>query len=233
MLNCCRNTYYKIINALGLKKARPANRRKKHTIGKRTDAPLKLIHIDVTLFKCADGSKAFIYVVKDNFSRACLHVAVAKKISAAITEQCLNAVLNKYKHLIKNRMEIWSDGGSENSTIKKWIQGKKTSLSLKHLIAITEVDYSNSMVEAMHYDLKYYGLYHLHITNTDELKTIVEDLLYNKYNNRSNRVLGRLTPNEVLDGKTIDDVFGNVKYKVTKAQRFAENKKAKCCAYSF
>ena len=80
----------------------------------------------------------------------------------------------------------------------------------------------------MYYDLKYYGLYHLHITNTDELKPILEDLHYNKYNNRPNHVLNGLTPNEVLDDKTIDDVFGNIQYKVTKAQRIAENKKAKC-----
>ena len=233
MLNCCRNTYYKVINILGLKKTLPANRSKKHIIGRRTDAPLKLIHIDITQFKCADGTKAFIYVVKDNFSRACLHVAVAGKVSAAITEQCLNQVLLKYKQLIKSPLEIMSDGGSENSTIKNWIKGTVIPLSLKHITAMVDVEFSNSMVEAMHYDLKYYGLYHLHITNTGELKPIVENLLYNQYNHRPNHVLGGLTPNEVLYGMTIDDVFANVKYKITKEKRIMENKKAKCCQYSF
>lgn len=84
MLNCCRNTYYKVINALGLKKAKPACRRKKHEKGIEADAPLKLIHIDVTQLKCIDETKAFIYIRKDNFSKACLHVPVAKKISTAL-----------------------------------------------------------------------------------------------------------------------------------------------------
>ena len=233
MLNCCRNTYYKVINALGLKKPLPANRSKKHTKGIRTNAVLKLIHIDITQFKCIDGTKAFIYVVKDNFSRACLYVTVAAKISAAITEQCLNDVVLKYKQLIRSSMEIMSDGGCENSTIKNWITGTAIPLSLKHITAMVDVEFSNSMVEAMHYDLKYYGLYHLHITNADELKPIVENLLYNQYNHRPSHVLGGLTPYEVLHGNTMDDVFANVKYKISREQRIIENKKAKCCSYSF
>ena len=126
-----------------------------------------------------------------------------------------------------------SDGGSENIIIKEWIKGNKDALAMKHIVALVDTTFSNSMVEAMHYDLKYYGLYHLHITNVDKLKPIVEDLMYNKYNNRPNHVLGGLTPNEALNGKTIDDVFGNIQYKISKAQRIAENKKAKCCGYSF
>ena len=47
--------------------------RKNHTIGIRTDKPLKLLHVDVTKFTCKNGAKAFIYVVKDNFSKAILY----------------------------------------------------------------------------------------------------------------------------------------------------------------
>ena len=232
VLYCSRNTYYRVINALGLQNILPANRRKKHTKGIRAGAPMTLLHIDVTRFVCRDGSKSFIYVVKDNFSKAILHAMAADTVCMASTEQCLNMVIRKFKHLIKHPLEIMSDGGPENNSIKEWIKDSISNLKLSHITALADVEFSNSMVEAAHYMLKYYGLYQMIIPDKNTLLTCLPKII-DDYNNRPNHTIAGLTPFEALAGKTHTDIFANIKYPITKEQRIIENKKLKCCGYSF
>jgi len=87
-------------------------------------------------------------------------------------------------------------------------------------------------IEAANKQIKYRFLYHKFIPDFDSLKRYVSEAVED-YNNRPHDVLGGLTPLEVLHGKTIDTVGNQQQIMLAKAIRVAENKKLKCCHYSF
>lgn len=88
------------------------------------------------------------------------------------------------------------------------------------------------MIEAANKQIKYNFLYHKHIATLTELKTYVHQAI-DDYNNRPHNVLSGLTPNEVLKGKMPANVDYAAQLNAAKARRLTENKKLKCCSYSF
>jgi hypothetical protein len=60
------------------------------------------------------------------------------------------------------------------------------------------------------------------------VKEAVED-----YNSRPSQVLEGLTPNEVLEGKVFNKVVDHQEIIAAQVRRAEENKKARCCHYSF
>ena len=89
------------------------------------------------------------------------------------------------------------------------------------------------MVEAANRSLKYYGLFQMHIPDFAALQPAL-DFIVNDYNTRPNNTISGLTPCEVLENKSVNDIFlNNTKAAITKTVRIIENKKSKCCNYSF
>lgn len=66
------------------------------------------------------------------------------------------------------------DGGTENNNIHidNFIQQSK--INMEKLIALKEIDYSNSMVEATNKTLKYRYLFPHHPNNKDELASTLD-----------------------------------------------------------
>ena len=89
------------------------------------------------------------------------------------------------------------------------------------------------MVEAANRSLKYYGLFQMDIPNFAALQPAL-DFIVNDYNTRPNNTISGLTQCEVLENKSVNDIFlNNTKTAITKTVRIIENKKSKCCNYSF
>ena len=88
------------------------------------------------------------------------------------------------------------------------------------------------MIEAANKQLKYRFLYHHHIADYDSLVKHVEQAV-NDYNNRPHHALHGLTPNEVLQGAIPNPHAFASNIQQSKANRFIENKKNKCCYHSF
>jgi hypothetical protein len=65
-------TFYKYVRLLKLERLKAVSRRKNHQIGLRASKPFEIIHADATLLRLKDNTRAFIYLVQDNFSRAIL-----------------------------------------------------------------------------------------------------------------------------------------------------------------
>jgi putative transposase len=130
------STFYKYVNLLHLKRSGLAHRRKHHHTGIRANAPLQIIHADVTIFRTADNHKNYIHLIQDNFSRAILQPAVQRNCTAHTTFENLKVVYEK--HLHPAGMEdclLISDDGSENyGPVKGFIESSKYP-SIQHLIA--------------------------------------------------------------------------------------------------
>jgi putative transposase len=229
LANYCRNTFYKYVRLLQLQNILPPNRHKNQTTDIRAAAPLQLLHIDVTQYRVANGVKAYIYVVKDNFSKAILQAKAFTELRASHTIDCLKQVYETYLQQLTHAVDIMSDGGIENSTIVNWLRSfEGVGCYIRHIIAQVDVVHSNSMVEAANYMLKYYGLYQMSIGSFEHLQTAIETVITD-YIHRPNNTLNGLTPMEVLEGKTV--VF--ITPVITKEQRITQNKQQKCCSFSF
>ena len=84
------------------------------------------------------------------------------------------------------------------------------------------------MAEAAHYMLKYYGLYHLHISDFEAPQKALPQVI-DDYNRRPNNVLDGLTPEEALCDIPKEKVFVASKNPITGVLRIAENKSMMCC----
>jgi len=103
---------------------------------------------------------------------------------------------------------------------------------MQHLVAQRDIEFSNSMIEAVNKNLKYNFLYRHHISNHEELVRYVEQSVTD-YNNRPHHILHGLTPLEVLHGQIPrPDKYAD-QVQQSKINRLAENKKIKCCYHGF
>ena len=222
----CLNTFYKVCHRNGLTICK-LSRRRKYSGSVVADLPLSIIHIDVTKFKLIDNTIAFIYVVKDNFSRRILIAKAFRELRAKHLETIMTDLIDNYFQMQNHFVQIITDGGPENKTLKGYI--KRFALTnLEHKIALVDVDYSNSMVEAANKTLKYNGLYLENVANFHSLEKILP-IIKEKMNENRMTVLGGLTPNEKYENKTVADVFGKIHFQFTKQDRLKINKEINCC----
>ena len=136
-------------------------------------------------------------------------------------------LIDNYFQMQNHFVQIITDGGPENKTLKGYI--KRFALTnLEHKIALVDVDYSNSMVEAANKTLKYNGLYLENVANFHSLEKILP-IIKEKMNENRMTVLGGLTPNEKYENKTVADVFGKIHFQFTKQDRLKINKEINCC----
>lgn len=226
-------TFYKYAALLHLQRIVAGSRRQNHHTGIRAEVPLRILHADVTLFKTADNTRNYIYFIQDNFSRTILKYRVAKECKAQIVFENLCAVNEQYlKSLHSDTCELITDDGCENYGPVKDLIACSENPVINHIIAQRDIEFSNSMIEAANKQIKYRFLYHRHIPDFDALEKYVQAAVED-YNNRPHHVLNGLTPLEVLNGKVLDPTFYHHRVAAAKANRVEENRKAKCCFYSF
>ena len=96
LLSACVSTWYKYMKALHIERKKAASRRKHHDTGIRTDAPYKLLHMDVTVLKTTDNIRAYIYILMDNFSRYILGYRISLTLEAETTLELVKDTYYKY-----------------------------------------------------------------------------------------------------------------------------------------
>ena len=227
------STFYKYISLLNLKRSQAFSRRKNHSPGIRATAPLQILHADLTEFKTEDNKKAFIYLVQDNYSRAILSYQSSLERKAGYTFENLRRVKEEYLSpgKITECMLLTDDGLENYGEVSKWMNVCDNP-KINHVIAQSDIHYSNSMIEAANKQLKYRFLYHQKIEDFSKLNDYL-DRAIEDFNNRPHGVLNGLTPMEVLHGKSYNKEAANNLILLAKQTRIRENQQMKCCASSF
>lgn len=128
--------------------------------------------------------------------------------------------------------ELMTDGGHENYGPVQQFLSSTDSPSLKHIVAQRDVEFSNSMIEAAHKNLKYHFLYHKIIPDFESLCNYVPQAI-DDFNNRPNAVLNGLTPLEVQNRILFNKNYHRLQMQTAKAERMTRNKQQKCCEFSF
>ncbi|MBK9635361.1 MAG: transposase [Bacteroidetes bacterium] len=223
-------TFYKYANAAGFRRQKIPTQRKNHTIGIRAGKPLEILHVDTTILRLLDHSKAFIHLIQDNFSRAILGVIVSQKCLAQNTFDNITQVYEKHlKDKIDFNPIIITDDGSENKGEFKEFTQKALDPLLIHKIAQSiHFHFSNSMIENANKQLKYCFLYHQKIEDFEHLLPFVQKAIED-FNNRPHGVLNGFTPMEVLNGQLPLKIDYSEQLAIAKANRIALNRKIKAC----
>ena len=222
------STFYKYVNLLGLKK-----KWRKSTFENYnpliTSKPNQFIHIDTTFWPLTNGVKTAIILVCDNFSKTIIGWNVSLKKDGQNAKAALKkAVENIQKHHPHlKQTSLVSDGGGENHNliVDDFINNINIP-EITKLLALKEVKFSNSAIEAVNKIIKRYLRIKLPST-LEELITCLEEII-NDYNTvRPHGSLLGLTPMECYTFKTVNLDFKNEKIQAKK-DRIAQNRAVNC-----
>jgi transposase InsO family protein len=211
------STWYRLIRDYQWRRPRQRIHPAKPKIGIRASRPNEIWHIDTTLIRLLDGSRAYLHAVIDNFSRRILAWKVSPAFDVNATAEIL---LTACKGVVGSGVPtLMADGGVENfnGPVDELIH----SGLLRRVLAGTEITYSNSMIESWWRVLKHQWLY----LNTLDTVRAVEKLVafYVKEHNST-------LPHSAFRGQTPDEMYlgsgDNVPAELEAARRLARQARA-------
>jgi putative transposase len=199
----------------------------KPKVGVRATKPNEAWHVDTTIIKLLDGTKAYLHAVIDNYSRKIL----AWRLADTMTPTSTYAVLvEAAKQLPVPATKVIMDSGSENvnDIVDPLFNGKK----MQRILALVDVTYSNSIIEAWWRSLRHQWLYLHHL---DTIATIRRLTAF--YVHQRNTVM----PHSAFDGQTPDESYYDRGKRVpdelsarradARRRRVEENRRRRCGAY--
>ncbi len=187
-------TWRRLVRERGWRRPRVRVHPSKPKIGIRAEKPNEIWHIDTTLIRLVDGTKAYVHAVIDNFSRRILSwrvagtfdpgntIAVLLEASRSSTDEGVPTVL--------------ADGGVEN--FNGGVDELIHSGLLRRVLAMTELRFSNSMIEAWWRALKHQWLF---LNTLDRVETVKK--LVSFYVEEHNQRL----PHSAFRGQTPDEMY--------------------------
>jgi transposase-like protein len=151
-------------------------------------------HVDTTLIRLLDGNRAYLHAVIDNFSRRILAWRTAENFDPGVTAQILIEAARSMTSAAVPTALV--DGGVENfnAAVDKLVQ---TGL-LKRVLAQTEIQFSNSMIESWWRVLKHQWLY---LNTLDHVATVRKLVAF--YVEQHNQRL----PHSAFQGQTPDEMY--------------------------
>ena len=175
--------------------------------------------MDITIFKTTNNAKVYLYLICDNFSRCIVGYKVSTKFDVNLVIENIKAVKEKYS-LLKNTSLI-VDNGIENRTtnLNKFLNLENITKE----IAQIDIIESNSMVESVIKQLKYY---HIYPKNYNTPIGFINDVdhIVNAQRNRPLAVLNGLSPIEVLNGYIPDQNSFATEIGVSRKARLVSNR---------
>ena len=151
-------TWARLIRERGWRRPRLRIHPGKPKLGLRMTRPDEAWHVDITLVRLLDGTKAYIHAVIDNFSRRILAFRVADRFDvgnaiAVLLDAAQNAVASREAGVPM----VVVDGGVEN--FNERVDELVASGLLRRVLAQTEIAFSNSMIEVFWRTMKHQWLF--------------------------------------------------------------------------
>ena len=187
------STWYRLVRANKWRRPRQRVHPAKPKVGIRASRPNEIWHVDTTLIRLLDGSRAYLHAVVDNFSRRILAWKVTEKFDPGTTAEIL---LTASKGADHGKPMLLADGSVENcnGAVDELI---KSGL-LKRVLARTEITFSNSLIESWWRVLKHQWLY----LNTLDTVSTVEKLVRFYVQEHNTRL-----PHSAFHGQTPDEMY--------------------------
>lgn len=205
-LYCGISTFNKYANLLGY--VRPKKVVKPRKKGFRATRIFEWLHIDITNIPTLKDGMQKVAFVKDNFSKALLHVKVADgKAGSSFIKSLLEEAFEKFDLLNALKpINILSDGGSENKgEVLNWIGNITAPPIVSKITAQTdEFPWSNSMSESTHSKFKTQFMRgKISETKEENLVNLLKFMDYANYESYPYDLYG-YSPMEVINGNIPD-----------------------------
>ena len=194
------STWYRLVRIYKWRRPRGRVHPAKPKIGIRALSPNEIWHVDITVIRLLNGSRVYLQAVIDNFSRRILAWKASETFDPTATARLL---IDASKRLLDEKPTLLADGGVENfnSAVDELIE----SGLLKRLLAMTEITYSNSMIESWWRALKHQWLY----LNTLDTVSTVEKLVAFYVDEHNSRL-----PHSAFRGQTPDEMYFGTGYDI-------------------
>ena len=219
-------TWYRLIRQNRWRRPRRRVYPEKPKIGIRASKPNEIWHVDTTIIRLLDGTRVYLHAVIDNFSRKILGWKTSTIFDPGSTVTILREAAG---HVVSLDVPptLLADGGVENFNAK--VDELIDSGVLKRVLAMTDITFSNSLIEAWWKVLKHQWLY---LNSLDSAATVKR--LATFYVQQHNEII----PHSAFRGQTPDEMyFGTGKHvpdelaaakKVARQARLEENRSVRC-----
>ncbi len=189
------STWYRLVRTYGWRRPRLRVHPAKPKVGLRTTRADEMWHIDTTVIRLLDGTRAYLHAVIDNFSRRILAWRVAETFapvnSVAVLLDASRAATPSDAVPV-----VLADAGVKN--VNAQVDELITTGILRRVLALTERQFSNSMIEAWWRSLKHQWLFLHSLDNVTTVRRLVAF-----YVDEHNRVL----PHSAFRGQTPDEMY--------------------------
>ena len=219
-------TWRRLVREHGWRRPRLRVHPQKPKVGIRADKPNEIWHIDTTVIRLVDGTKAYLHAVIDNYSRRILSWRVG---ASFLTGNTLAVLLEASKNCETETPTVLADGGVEN--FNQGVDELIESGLLRRVLAMTELRFSNSMIEAWWRTLKHQWLF----LNTLDSVATVEKLVkfyVREHNERlPHSAFREQTPDEMYfgNGDGVPDDLESAR-NAARRERIAVNRSLSCAA---
>jgi len=187
-------TWAKLARQRGWRRPRRRVYPEKPKNGIRATYPNEYWHIDVTVIRLLDDTKAYLHAVIDNFSRRILAWRLAERLDPNTTCE----ILKEAGKNLDRTPTVVADSGVENVNADV---DQLMADGLVHLVlAQVEVSFSNSMIEAFWRSLRHQWLYLHSLESFTQLKQLI-DFYVREHNTQM--------PHHAFVGQTPDEVYFN------------------------
>ena len=220
------STWYRMVRTAGWRRPRKRVYPAKPKVGIRAEAPGELLHLDVTIIRLLDGTRAYLHGVIDNYSRRILSWSLEERLGSGGTCRILRESVLQLKNCPDHPI-VMVDSGSENvnGAVDDLLDGEE----LTRVLAQVEITFSNSMIEAFWRSLKHSWLYLHSLDSFAALRRLIEF-----YVTAHNEVM----PHSAFQGQTPDEVFFGIGDDITEGlaesrdsarkKRMKENRSSGC-----
>ena len=187
-------TWYRLVRRHRWRRPRTRVHPEKPKVGIRATRPNEFWHVDTTAIRLLDGTRTYLHAVIDNFSRRILAWKVSDRLEAGNT---VSVLLDASHQLVPSGEPptLLADGGVENDN--RSVDELIDSGLLRRLLAMTEISFSNSLIESWWHALKHQWLY---LNSLDTISTIRKLVTFyvGEHNSR--------LPHSAFRGQTPDDM---------------------------
>ena len=188
-------TWYRLVRERGWRRPRLRVHPQGPKIGIRATKPHEIWHIDTTVTRLLDGTRAYLHAVIDNFSRRILAWKVLDHLDPGSAVEVLVAA---GRQLAEGAAapRLLADAGIENKN--RSIDELIATGLFQRVLAMTEIRFSNSMIEAWWRVLRHKWLFLHPLDSVAKVRRLVE-FYVQEHNTR--------VPHAAFEGQTPDEMY--------------------------
>ena len=184
-------TWAKLVRQRGWRRPRRRVYPAKPKTGIRATHPNEYWHIDVTVIRLVDDTKAYLHAVIDNFSRRILSWRLAQRLDPTTTCE----ILKEAGKNLDRTPTVVADSGVEN--VNAGVDQLMADGVVRRVLAQVEVSFSNSMIEAFWRSLRHQWLYLHSLESFTQLEQLIDFYVKEHNTQMPHNAFGGQTPDEV------------------------------------